>query len=81
VTGSFPLNNHYAFVLFDSGADKSFISIEFSKFVGLELSKAPEPYSVKLANGKLLEAKTVALGCYLNLHDHLFPIDLMPLEY
>jgi hypothetical protein len=79
VTGTFPLNNHYAFILFDSGADKSFVSIEFAEFIGLELSIAPEPYSVELANGKLLEAKSVALGCSLNLHDHLFPIDLMPL--
>jgi hypothetical protein len=48
--------------------------------MGLELSLAFEPYSVELANGKLLEAKTVALDCPLNLHDHLFPIDLVPLE-
>jgi hypothetical protein len=66
--------------LFDTGADKSFVSLEFAEFVGLELSVAPEPYSVELANGKMLEAKTVALSCPLNLHDHLFPIDLMPLE-
>jgi hypothetical protein len=32
------------------------------------------------ASGKLLEANSVAIGCSLNLHDHLFPIDLMPLE-
>jgi hypothetical protein len=36
VTGTFPLNTHYAFVLFDSGADKSFVSIEFAEFIGLE---------------------------------------------
>jgi hypothetical protein len=27
VTGTFPINDHYAFVLFDIGADKSFVSI------------------------------------------------------
>jgi hypothetical protein len=67
-------------VLFDTSVDKSFVSIEFAEFIGLELSVAPEPYSVELANGKLLEANSVALGCTLNLHNHLFPIDLMPLE-
>jgi hypothetical protein len=35
---------------------------------------------VELANGKLLEANYVALGCNLNMYNHLFPIDLMPLE-
>jgi hypothetical protein len=78
--GTFPINNHYSFVLFDTGADKSFVSIEFVKFIGLELSTAPEPYSIELENDKLLEANFVALGCSLNLHDHLFPIDLMPFE-
>jgi hypothetical protein len=38
VTGTFPLNNHYVFVLFDSGADKSFVSIEFPEFIGLDLA-------------------------------------------
>jgi hypothetical protein len=80
VTGTFPINDHYAFVLFDTGADKSFVSIEFAKLIELELSVAPEPYSVELANGKLLEANSVALGCTLNFHDHLFPIHLMPSE-
>jgi predicted aspartyl protease len=72
MTGMFPINNHYAFFLFDTGADKSFVSIEFAMFIKLELSVAPEPYSVELANGKLLEVIFVALSCILNLHDHLF---------
>jgi hypothetical protein len=80
VMGMFPINDHYAFFLFDTGADKSFVSIEFAKFIELELSVAPEPYLVELANGKLLEANVVALGCTLNFHDHLFPKDVMPLE-
>jgi hypothetical protein len=71
--GTFPINDRYAFVLFDSGAAKSFVSTYFVEFIGLELSVALGPYSVELANGKLLEAKTVALGCSLNLHYHLFP--------
>jgi hypothetical protein len=64
VTGTFPINE--CFCLFDTGSDKSFVSIEFAKFIGLELSVAPELYSVELANGKLLEANSVTLGCTLN---------------
>ena len=29
VTGTFLLNNHYASILFDTGADLSFVSTEF----------------------------------------------------
>jgi hypothetical protein len=39
VTGTFSLNNRYAFVLFDSGADRSFVSIEFASFISLVLSR------------------------------------------
>ncbi|GJV36957.1 putative reverse transcriptase domain-containing protein [Tanacetum coccineum] len=35
VTGTFFLNNHYASVLFDTGADRSFISIAFSSLIDI----------------------------------------------
>jgi hypothetical protein len=80
VTGTFPLNNHYAFVLFDSGDDRSFISVEFASFIGLVPSSMPESFVVKLANGGVIKANTVVPGCSLNVYDHMFPVDLMPLE-
>ncbi|GJR80859.1 putative reverse transcriptase domain-containing protein [Tanacetum coccineum] len=38
-TGTFPLNNHYASILFDIGADRSFISTAFSSLINI----APTP--------------------------------------
>ncbi|GKC65753.1 reverse transcriptase domain-containing protein [Tanacetum coccineum] len=35
VKGTFLLNNHYAFVLFDSGADRSFVSTTFSTLLDI----------------------------------------------
>nr|GEU75924.1 retrotransposon protein, putative, Ty3-gypsy subclass [Tanacetum cinerariifolium] len=35
VTGTFLLNNHYARILFDSGADKSFVSTTFSALIDI----------------------------------------------
>ncbi|GKG33079.1 hypothetical protein Tco_0430589, partial [Tanacetum coccineum] len=35
VKGMFLLNNHYAFILFDSGADRSFVSTTFSTFLDI----------------------------------------------
>ncbi|GJU29264.1 putative reverse transcriptase domain-containing protein [Tanacetum coccineum] len=44
VTGAFLLNNHYAFVLFDSGADWSFVSTTFSTLLDI----IPDTFSVRL---------------------------------
>jgi hypothetical protein len=51
LTGTFPLNNHYAFVLFDSGADRSLVYVDFASFIGLVPSCMPESFVVELANG------------------------------
>ncbi|GKC44016.1 putative reverse transcriptase domain-containing protein, partial [Tanacetum coccineum] len=68
LTGTFLLNNRYVTILFDSGADKSFVDVRFSR------------YEVELADGKVVCTNTVLKGCTLNLLDYLFDIDLMPIE-
>ncbi|KAJ0926534.1 putative nucleotidyltransferase, Ribonuclease H [Helianthus annuus] len=78
VTGTFPINQHFASVLFDTGADFSFISIEFKNILGLDSSKLDVPYSIELANGKLVEADEVIKGCTLELGERKFSIDLLP---
>ncbi|GJV59702.1 putative reverse transcriptase domain-containing protein, partial [Tanacetum coccineum] len=35
VTGTFLLNDHYACILFDSGAEKSFVSFAFTPFIDI----------------------------------------------
>nr|GEW86039.1 reverse transcriptase domain-containing protein [Tanacetum cinerariifolium] len=35
VTGTFLLNNHYAYILFDSGVDRSFVSTTFSALIDI----------------------------------------------
>ncbi|GKA70803.1 putative reverse transcriptase domain-containing protein [Tanacetum coccineum] len=37
-------------------------------------------YSVELADGKSLTTSTILRGCTLNLQNHLFKIDLLPIE-
>ena len=46
VTGTFPVNQRYASVLFDTGADYSFVSLEFKNMLGLAASKLDVPYSI-----------------------------------
>nr|GFA11406.1 reverse transcriptase domain-containing protein [Tanacetum cinerariifolium] len=80
VTGMFLLNNHYAIMLFDSRADKSFVDIKFSHLIDIKPIKLNSSYEVELANEKVVSTNSVLRGCTLNLIDHLFDIDLMPIE-
>nr|GFB29208.1 putative reverse transcriptase domain-containing protein [Tanacetum cinerariifolium] len=80
VTGTFLLNNCYATVLFDSGADKSFTDIKFSHLIDIKPVRLNSSYEVELANGKVVSTNSVLRGCTLNLLDHLFDINLIPIE-
>nr|GEU83170.1 hypothetical protein [Tanacetum cinerariifolium] len=42
--------------------------------------KLNSSYEVELANGKVVSTNSILSGCTLNLLDHLFDIDLMPIE-
>ncbi|GKA39035.1 putative reverse transcriptase domain-containing protein [Tanacetum coccineum] len=80
VNGTFLINNVYASVLFDTGADKSFMSYAFSKYIDIPPTTLDTNYSVELADGKSLTTNTILRGCTLNLQNHLFKIDLLPIE-
>nr|GFA97500.1 hypothetical protein [Tanacetum cinerariifolium] len=80
VTGTFLLNNRYATVLFDSGADKSFVDVKFIHLIDIKPFKLNSSYEVELADEKVVSTNSVLRGCTLNLLDHLFDIDLMPIE-
>ncbi|GJS34688.1 putative reverse transcriptase domain-containing protein [Tanacetum coccineum] len=80
VTGTFLLNNCYASMLFDSGADRSFVSSTFSALLDLAPSTSDTSYAVELADGSISETNVVLRGCTLGLLGHPFDIDLMPVE-
>nr|GEX41349.1 reverse transcriptase domain-containing protein [Tanacetum cinerariifolium] len=80
VTGTFLLNNRYAFVLFDSGSDRSFVDTRFSSMLNIDLVKIRASYEVELADGRVVSTNTVLKGCTLNLVNPIFEIDLMPTE-
>ncbi|GJR64078.1 putative reverse transcriptase domain-containing protein [Tanacetum coccineum] len=80
VTGTFLLNNRYVTILFDSGADKSFVDVRLSHLLDIKPAKLNTSYEVELADGKVVCTNTVLKGCTLNLLNHLFDIDLMPIE-
>ncbi|GJY04366.1 putative reverse transcriptase domain-containing protein [Tanacetum coccineum] len=80
VTGTFLLNNCYATMLFDSGADKSFVSYTFSALLDVAPSTLDTSYAIELADGRISETNIVLRGCTLGLLGHPFDIDLMPAE-
>nr|GEU45339.1 hypothetical protein [Tanacetum cinerariifolium] len=80
VTGTFLLNNCYARVLFDSGSDKSFVNVNFGHLIDIEPVKVGHSYEVELADGRVVSINTILRGYALNLVNHLFEIDLMPIE-
>ncbi|GJT00486.1 putative reverse transcriptase domain-containing protein [Tanacetum coccineum] len=80
VNGTFLINNVYASVLFDTGADRSFVSYAFSKYIDIHPTTLDTNYSVELADEKSLTTNTILRGCTLNLQNHQFKIDLLPIE-
>ncbi|GJX85119.1 putative reverse transcriptase domain-containing protein [Tanacetum coccineum] len=80
VMGTFLLNNHYASILFDTGADRSFISTTFSSLIDIVPTPLDNSYDVELADGKIVGIDTIIRGCTLNFLDHPFNKDLMPVE-
>ncbi|GJV50569.1 putative reverse transcriptase domain-containing protein [Tanacetum coccineum] len=80
VTGTFLLNNCYASMLFDSGADRSFVSSTFSALLDITPSTLDTSYAIELADGRISETNVVLRGYTLGLLGHPFDIDLMPVE-
>nr|GEU40548.1 putative reverse transcriptase domain-containing protein [Tanacetum cinerariifolium] len=80
VTGTFLLNNHYAFVLFDLGVNRSFVSITFNTLLDIILDTLDVSYAIELADERTSKTNTVLRGYTLGLLGHPFNIDLMPVK-
>ncbi|GKB04116.1 putative reverse transcriptase domain-containing protein [Tanacetum coccineum] len=80
VTGTFLLNNRYASILFNTGADRSFVSTAFSSQIAITPTALDHHYDVELADGRIIGLNTILRGCTLNILNHPFNIDLMPVE-
>nr|GEX21733.1 putative reverse transcriptase domain-containing protein [Tanacetum cinerariifolium] len=78
ITGTFLLNNRYTKILFDTGADRSFVSTTFSALIGITPTTLENHYDVELANRKIIGVNTIVRGWTFNFMNHPFNIDLMP---
>ncbi|GJW19893.1 putative reverse transcriptase domain-containing protein, partial [Tanacetum coccineum] len=66
--------------LFETGADRSFISTAFSTLIDIIPTPLGNSYDIELADGKIVGVDTILRGCTLNFLNHPFNIDLMPVE-
>nr|GEY37401.1 reverse transcriptase domain-containing protein [Tanacetum cinerariifolium] len=80
VTGTFLLNKHYASILFDTGADRSFVSTAFSSRIIITPTALDHDYNVEPADGRIVGLNTIIRGCTLNFLNHPSNIDLIPVE-
>ncbi|GJZ34303.1 putative reverse transcriptase domain-containing protein [Tanacetum coccineum] len=80
VTGMFLLNQHLARVLFDSGADKSFVSISLASKLNIPPITIDTFYDIEMADENLVSTNTVIQGAILTLLNQPFKIDLMPIK-
>nr|GEX96668.1 reverse transcriptase domain-containing protein [Tanacetum cinerariifolium] len=80
VTSTFILNHLPARTLFDSGADRSFVSISFSSMLNIPSITLDTTYNIEMADGNLISTNTVIHGCTLTLLNQPFEIDLIPIK-
>ncbi|GJZ16532.1 putative reverse transcriptase domain-containing protein, partial [Tanacetum coccineum] len=81
VTGMFSLNDQFVTILFDSGANFSFISTKFTPLLNMKPSIVNHGYVIEVADGKKVEVDRVILNCKLELGSSLFSINLIPLGH
>ncbi|GJV76709.1 putative reverse transcriptase domain-containing protein [Tanacetum coccineum] len=80
VTGIFLLNQHLARVLFDSGADKSLVSISLASMLNIPPIIIDTFNNIEKADENLVSTNTIIQGYTLTLLNHPFEIDLMPIK-
>ncbi|GKD93605.1 putative reverse transcriptase domain-containing protein [Tanacetum coccineum] len=80
VMNTFLLNGHYISILFDSGADRSFVSLEIRPLLEQKSESLKELYTIVYANGHEYEAREILKDCKPSINDELFDIDLILIE-
>nr|GEX79401.1 putative reverse transcriptase domain-containing protein [Tanacetum cinerariifolium] len=79
VTGTFLLNNHYASILFDTGAAMSFVSTAFSFLIDIVPTTLDHGYDIELAAvARAYDVGTTGTNPKSNVVTGEFQIDLVP---
>ncbi|KAK1415113.1 hypothetical protein QVD17_30884 [Tagetes erecta] len=79
VTGTFLINSLPAYVLFDSGASRSFVSLNFACHKSFVRSKLVNALEVEIASDKSFFVSEVCQNCKIIIQEEEYPIDLIPI--
>ncbi|KAI3813218.1 hypothetical protein L1987_17937 [Smallanthus sonchifolius] len=77
ITGTFLVDNIYAKVLFDSGANQSFIDIKLYKLLDKPLSRLDKSYEVETANGDVVKISSSLNDCKISIYEHVLHVQLL----
>ncbi|MFS7957409.1 putative transcription factor interactor and regulator CCHC(Zn) family [Helianthus anomalus] len=80
INGTFLVNGIYASCLFDTGADICFVSFEFEKLLSRKRFYLPTTFDVEVATRRTVAVNSVLRDCTLELNNHIFLIDLIPMQ-
>ncbi|XP_076955618.1 uncharacterized protein LOC143630508 [Bidens hawaiensis] len=78
--GTFLFENRYASVLLDTGADKSFISLDFAYIINKPWDKLSKPFTIEVADGNSIIIDSVVRDCVIVLNRDEFLIDLISMQ-
>ena len=80
VSGTFLVNSLHARVLFDSGADRSFVSNSLCQRFTMPTTKLSEALVVEVASGELVVIRDHYEKCTIELDGEIFVVDLLPIS-
>nr|GEW41990.1 putative reverse transcriptase domain-containing protein [Tanacetum cinerariifolium] len=80
VSGTFLINNIYANVLFDSDANRSFVSASFCHYLNNDACRLDRAFIVETTNGEEVKIFEIFEDCLINIDGNKFLIRLMPMH-
>ncbi|XP_022041993.2 uncharacterized protein LOC110944648 [Helianthus annuus] len=80
VSGIFLVNSIPARILFDTGANRSFISHRFIQHPKFTLTKLPIPLEVEIGDNKSFIVCDMCWNCKLSIDDKEYFVDLIPMS-
>ncbi|KAI3802065.1 hypothetical protein L1987_30189 [Smallanthus sonchifolius] len=80
VNGTFLVNNQYASILFDTGADKTFVSLNFEPLLAKNRTKLEKMFTVEVADGNPIIIDSIIRDCVIELNEYSFPVNLIPMQ-
>ncbi|XP_035838868.1 uncharacterized protein LOC118486492 [Helianthus annuus] len=80
ITGTYLVNDVYARVLFDTGANSCLVSTTFRPYLNQASQNLDHAFTVEMADGSQRKIVDIVKNCKISLNNHVIPIDLMPME-